>query len=404
MDSPCSATTSDEPRQAAQEAALQKRMQHVARKILVMSGKGGVGKSTVATHLALALQRAGRRVGVLDVDLHGPSVPRMLGLADRRPSRAADGSIEPVETDDGLKVLSVGMMLEHHSDAVVWRGPMKYNVIRQFLADAAWGELDDLVIDAPPGTGDEPLTVAQLLGPGTSAVVVTTPQQVAVDDVRRSLSFCRMLSLEVLGVVENMSGLVCPHCRETVDVFRRGGGETLAADMGVGFLGRVPLDPQMVLAGDDGQANDPAESPAAQALANVAERIIPREDAIATPEPNRKDFDFMTIAIPTAGGQLCPHFGHCEQFAFVTLDEAGKAIAAIDYRTPPPHEPGVLPAWLAEQGAEIIIAGGMGQRAQMLFAQNGISVLVGAPASSPETLVQAWLAETLETGQNLCDH
>jgi predicted Fe-Mo cluster-binding NifX family protein/MinD-like ATPase involved in chromosome partitioning or flagellar assembly len=330
----------------------------------------------------------------------------MLGLGEARLASGASGAIEPLDAGDGLKVVSVGMMLNSRSDAVVWRGPMKYNVIRQFLTDVAWGDLDDLVIDSPPGTGDEPLAVAQLVGRDAKAVIVTTPQDIAIADVRRSVSFCRMLSLEILGIVENMSGLSCPHCGETVDVFGSGGGQALAAEMGVGFLGRVPLDPHVVRAADAGcmQTDDPV----ARAFAVVADRLTTAPDAETrnTPEDTkkRKDERRMKIAIPTAEGRLCPHFGHCQQFAIVTLDEAGKTIAGVEYLTPPPHEPGVLPRWLSEQGANVIIAGGMGQRAQMLFDQCGIDVVVGVLAGKPEDIVAAWIDDRLEAGANICDH
>ncbi|MFP4053825.1 MAG: P-loop NTPase, partial [Phycisphaerae bacterium] len=214
IDASCEADIS---RQELEELELQTRMERIGRKLLVLSGKGGVGKSTVAVNLALSLARAARKVGLLDVDLHGPSVPKILGLADRRIGPSPTGAIEPIRVTDNLSVVSVGMLLDSHTDAVIWRGPMKYSVIRQFLKDVEWGELDCLVIDSPPGTGDEPLAVAQMVGSGGQAVLVTTPQEVALADVRRSVSFCRTLGLPVAGIVENMSGLICPHCEKQID-------------------------------------------------------------------------------------------------------------------------------------------------------------------------------------------
>ena len=398
----------DEDRQELDRAMLQSRMERIGRKILVLSGKGGVGKSTVAANLAISLAAAGRKVGLLDVDLHGPSIPKILGLDGERLGLDGTGGIAPIELAANLKVVSIGMMLDSATDAVIWRGPMKYGVIQQFLKDVAWGELDFLVIDSPPGTGDEPLAVAQLVGRDASAVIVTTPQEVAISNVRRSVSFCKTLSLSVLGIVENMSGLSCPHCGEQVDVFKVGGGEQLAAEMDVPFLGRIPLDPQIVASGDSGApfVQSLADSPAAKAFASVIEPILNHTGKNQSPSPihPRKETSKMKIAIPVADGRLCMHFGHCEQFALVEADEASKTVTGTTYLTPPAHEPGVLPRWLHEQGASVIIAGGMGQRAQGLFSQNGITVVVGAVGGAPEELASAYLAGTLATGQNVCDH
>ena len=203
--------------------ALQERMCHIKHKILVLSGKGGVGKSTVAANLAVSLSLAGKRVGILDVDIHGPSIPKMFHLEGEAVTNDGE-SIVPVEVGD-IKVLSIAFFLRNLDDAVIWRGPMKMNVIKQFLKDTAWGELDYLIIDSPPGTGDEPLSVCQLVDDADGAVIVTTPQDVSVADVRRSIRFCQSLRMPVLGVVENMSGFVCPHCGEVTNIFKTGGGK-----------------------------------------------------------------------------------------------------------------------------------------------------------------------------------
>ena len=233
-----------------EDQKLRRRMGQIRRKIMVMSGKGGVGKSTVATNLAVHLMLSGQRVGLLDVDIHGPSIPQMLHLDHARV--VGDGeALLPLEYS-GLKVMSIGFLLPNADDPVVWRGPMKMTVIRQFLEDVAWGDLDCLVVDLPPGTGDEPLSVCQLAAPVDGAVIVTTPQRISTADVRRSIRFCQKTDIPVLGVVENMSGFVCPKCGETTHVFKTGGGETMSAEMGVPFFGRVPLDPRIGLASDDG--------------------------------------------------------------------------------------------------------------------------------------------------------
>ncbi len=260
--------------QFRERQALARKMCQIGYKLLVMSGKGGVGKSTIAANLAASLALAGKAVGLLDVDIHGPSIPKLLGV-DRDRVVVEGQEIVPIEIGS-LKVMSIGFLLNSATDAVIWRGPMKYGVIKQFLKDVQWGPLDYLVIDAPPGTGDEPLSVAQLVGQPAGAVLVTTPQELSVADVRRSVSFCRKVELPVVGIVENMSGLVCPHCQGVIDLFKTGGGEALAREMSVPFLGRVPIDPQIVQCGDAGApyVHRCAESPAAQAIHRIVESIV----------------------------------------------------------------------------------------------------------------------------------
>jgi ATP-binding protein involved in chromosome partitioning len=255
---------------------LQQRMAHIRHTIMVLSGKGGVGKSTVAVNLAVALAQRGSRVGLLDVDIHGPSVPKLLHLEQARPGPSPDGGMLPVEFDGGMKVMSIGFFLPDRDEAIIWRGPRKHSAIEQLLAETEWGELDVLVVDAPPGTGDEPLAVAQLIPQADGAVVVTTPQQVAVIDVRKSITFCRALELPVLGVLENMSGLQCPHCGEVIEVFAGSGGETLAREMGVPFLGRVPIDPEVALAGDAGTPYllSSTDSPVAEAFRSAITPLL----------------------------------------------------------------------------------------------------------------------------------
>lgn len=219
--------------------------------IIVLSGKGGVGKSTVAANLALSLTLQGYSTGLLDTDFHGPSIPKLLGMEGTR--LYSDGrTMSPAELG-ALKVVSVDFLLGSRTDPVIWRGPMKMNVIRQLFEDVAWGELDFMVVDCPPGTGDEPLSVVQLVPEPTGAVIVTTPQEMSLSDVRRSIQFCRALKLPVLGVIENMSGFVCPHCGERTELFGSGGGEEMATQMEVPFLGRIPIEPEIVASGDTGR-------------------------------------------------------------------------------------------------------------------------------------------------------
>lgn len=250
---PAAAPHPDEDQKEFEERRqLQSRLCRIRKKIVVLSGKGGVGKSTVAVNLATALMLAGRRVGLLDVDIHGPSIPTLLGL-EGEGVQGDEAGLLPVELG-GMKVMSLGFLLKNPDDAVIWRGPMKMGVIKQFLKDVAWGDLDCLIIDSPPGTGDEPLSVCQLIGKLDGAVVVTTPQKVAAVDVRKSITFCKQLQVPVLGVVENMSGFACPKCGEVTSIFRSGGGKQMAEDMQVPFLGSIPIDPKIAEACDQGRA------------------------------------------------------------------------------------------------------------------------------------------------------
>ena len=246
---------SDSPLQAPEcleQLELRERMSQIKLKIIVLSGKGGVGKSTVAANLAVTLGLQGNRVGLLDVDIHGPSIPKLLHL-EGRGLVLKDEKIIPLNLSDNLKVISIGFLLQNQDDAIIWRGPMKMNVIKQFLKDVEWGFLDFLVIDSPPGTGDEPLSVCQLIEDVDGAIIVTTPQELALADVRKSIDFRRKLKLRVLGVIENMSGFVCPHCSKVTEIFKSGGGERMAREMAVPFLGRIPLDPQVSRACDRGE-------------------------------------------------------------------------------------------------------------------------------------------------------
>jgi len=220
--------------------------------ILVLSGKGGVGKSTVSVNLAYALSNHGKKVGLLDLDMHGPNVPKMLGIEDHKLAMM-DNRIEPVHVTGMLSVISMAFLLPDTSTPIIWRGPMKMAAIQQFLAEVNWGSLDYLVVDLPPGTGDEALTIAQIAPNVRGAVIVTTPQDVATMDARKSAKFIEKLELPVIGIIENMSGMVCPHCGEEIDLFGKGGGKKIAEELSVPFLGSIPLDMEMRKAGDEGR-------------------------------------------------------------------------------------------------------------------------------------------------------
>ncbi len=227
-------------------------LQKIKQKFIVMSGKGGVGKTSVSVNLAIALANKGYKVGLLDVDIHGPDIPRMLGLKGML-GTDTNRQMTPMPYSDNLKVLSMESLMQDKDTAIIWRGPVKHTAIRQFIGEACWGDLDYLIIDSPPGTGDEPLTIAQLI-PDARAVIVTTPQEVSLADVRKSISFCKNVNMNIFGIVENMSGFTCPHCGKKVDIFGSGGGEKTALAYGIPFLGRIPFDPDMVKCGDSGIA------------------------------------------------------------------------------------------------------------------------------------------------------
>ncbi|MFC1582413.1 P-loop NTPase [Planctomycetota bacterium] len=260
--------------QFLQRQAVAKRMCKIKRKFVVLSGKGGVGKSTVAANLALSLSSRGRKVGLLDVDIHGPSIPKLFGLDDAQ--LKSDGAAMLPVTYKGLKVMSIGFTLLNRDEAVIWRGPLKYGAIRQFLGEVEWGELDYLIVDSPPGTGDEPLSVVQQIGDAAAGVIVTTPQQISISDVRKSVTFCQKMDLPVAGVIENMSGFVCPKCREVTHIFKQDGGMQMAKDMGVPFLGKIPIDPEIVNACDSGTpfVSEHKDSETALVFEGIVEQLL----------------------------------------------------------------------------------------------------------------------------------
>jgi ATP-binding protein involved in chromosome partitioning len=403
---------------------LSKRMGEIKHKLVVLSGKGGVGKSTVAAYLATSLASRGMVVGLLDTDIHGPSIPKLLGLEAKGLTVQGDMVI-PVSVSENLKVMSIAFLLRSKRDAVIWRGPLKMAMIEEFLANVDWGPLDYLIIDSPPGTGDEPLSVCQLIPGLDGAIVVATAQELALADVEKSITFCGQVRMPVAGVIENMSGLICPHCGKKIDVFKSGGAEDLARRMGVPFLGRLPLVPEVVEACDrgecsiDGIRNEALKQPLEEITAKILERTGSGSQPAAPPSedgepvaakaqqsgeagastPGRMD---TTIALPLDGDRLSTHFGHSSRFGI--YDVKGSQIVAERFLTPPPHAPGVIPSWLKENGVEVVLASGLGRRAIAMFEEAGITVVTGASPESPRAVVEGYLAGNLVTGENVCDH
>lgn len=245
----------------------------IKQKFIVMSGKGGVGKTSVSVNLAIALAGMGHQVGLLDVDLHGPDIPHMLGISGMLKADDTQKMV-PIAYSDHLKIISMESLMPNRDEAVIWRGPVKHGAIRQFIGDVSWGDLDYLIIDCPPGTGDEPLTVAQLI-PDAKAVIVTTPQEVALADIRKSISFCQNVRMKIFGIIENMSGFTCPHCHKVVDLFGEGGGEKTAHNYDIPFLGKIAFDPEMVKCSDNGMAFQQqfTQSPITAAFKKIAEKM-----------------------------------------------------------------------------------------------------------------------------------
>ena len=224
----------------------------VKHKFMIFSGKGGVGKTTVAVNLAYSIMAKGYKVGLLDVDIHGPDVIKVMGLEKEKLTSFKE-KLEPLKAFSNMKVISTACLIETEDTPVIWRGPLKMNLIKQFLKDVVWGDLDYMIIDSPPGTGDEPLSIVQLVPEISGGIVVTTPQDVAILDAKKSIRFGQQLKLPYIGVIENMSGLICPDCGKRIDIFKIGGGESIAKEMKVEFLGRIPYDVQMMNLCDDGR-------------------------------------------------------------------------------------------------------------------------------------------------------
>jgi ATP-binding protein involved in chromosome partitioning len=409
------AFNSQQDQHQQQDIEIKERLHHIKNKILVMSGKGGVGKSSVAAYLSVALAKKGFKVGLMDVDLHGPSIPRLLGLKGTIGPSTQSGKAHPVKYLPNMEVISIEPLMGENKDAAtIWRGPLKIGVIRQFIADIEWMDLDYMIIDSPPGTGDEPLTVAQTI-PDARALIVTTPQEISLADVRKSINFCRQVHMEILGIVENMSGLKCPHCGKMIDIFKTHGGMLTAKKEGLKLLGSLPFEPVVVSSGDAGNMSflDDDQLLITQEFNKTVDEIVKltetKKDLVSETQkdkelPMRKQASAGTkvLAVPVSDGKLASHFGHCEQFAFIETQN-GKIIKT-EMRTPPAHEPGVIPRWLYEQGADVAIVGGMGEKAQQLLREKGIEVIIGAPMDSPEFLANQYLSNTLMAGENVCDH
>ncbi len=395
--------------QMMEQMALEQNVKRFKHTILVLSGKGGVGKSTVSANLAMSLASSGHTVGLLDVDFHGPSIPKMMGLEHSRPEMVGDKLI-PLTVGENLKVMSLGFLVDTE-DAVIWRGPMKMGALQQLLRDVEWGELDYMIFDCPPGTGDEPLSIVQLIPNATGAVVVTTPQDVSTSDVVRSLKFCEKVNLPVLGVVENMSGYTDPETGKTLNLFGFGGGEKMAKAHGVPFLGRIPIEPQIVEACDAGQpfVYHYGQSATARNFENVAERTLDQVTFMdAAKEKARsaraeKPANIRRYAVPVENGVLTDHFGHAESFAILDYDMETGTIVKMTNKRPPSEGNGAYSQFLEEQATDIVIARGIGGGTRDNLSGRGIELIMGAEIAKPSELVKAHVAGTLNGGASTCN-
>lgn len=365
---------------------IARTLKQIRHKILVMSGKGGVGKSSVAVNLALALARRGLRVGLMDVDLHGPNVLRMLGLTDPLDLMHAQFNLPP-DLFDYLRVVSIEMLMKDREMAVIWRGPLKHQLIRQFLSEVQWGPLDYLVIDAPPGTGDEPMSVAQTI-PEAHALIVTTPQEISLADVRKSINFCQKINMDILGLVENMSGYRCPHCGEAIPLFKSGGAQKTAQAAKVPYLGALPFDPKVVEAADGGELMQLTEKDSQffQGLRPIVDYLL---EILPPNAPREREPGVLKFALPLDGGKLAAKFGEAEHFALLTVKDG--AVVEQETIPTPPHEPGGMPEILEDLGVTHVFAAGLGEKAQGLLEHKGIQVIPGNPQDAPEALVKQCL-------------
>lgn len=379
------------------QSFLKENLNKMKYKIVVMSGKGGVGKSTVSVNLAYYLASQGSKVGLLDVDVHGPSVAKMTGIEGMRLKVNEQGQPVPIQvpTQENLYVVTVASILETPDDPVVWRGPAKNGVIHQFLDEICWPELDFLIVDCPPGTGDEPLSVIQTIGDVSGTVIVSTPQQVALLDVRKSLKFANLLSLPIIGIVENMSGFVCPHCGETVDIFKTDGTLKTAEDFGTEVLGKIPLEPQVVDATDSGKpyVTIYAQTAAGKAMAQIGRKVAEKAELLANRE--------TVVAVPSENGLLNPHFGHTKYFTLFTVRQK-EVIAEEEVPVIHGSHADVI-AWLKnDKKAEVIIAGGMGEEAVNICRSFGMKLFRGIGVGKCSSIIRLYIENKLTDREGSC--
>ncbi len=380
------------------DAQIQETLAKIKNKVVVLSGKGGVGKSTVAAGIAISLALEGYEVGLMDVDVHGPTIPNLFGLTNSRPGLTPAEKLVPLKVLPNLKVISIGFLLQSQKDALIWRGPLKIGLIEQFIYDVEWENLDYLIVDCPPGTGDEPLTIFQLMK-DAQAVLVTTPQNVSVIDVEKSVTFCEKMGIKVTGIVENMARIKCPECGKDIKIFPGRGGEKIAEEFNIKLLASLPMSHKLMEAADSGKLHKEVKE--LSMFSPVIEAIIEESKS----RELKLDKRIIKIAIPLdENGKPSAHFGHAPKFAFITADRDKKVIISKEELTPPPHEPNVIPQWLAENKADIVLTGGIGPKAETILNNNKVAVIKGVSGEDIEKIVIDYLNDNLKTQENMCDH
>ena len=383
----------------------------IRRVIAVVSGKGGVGKSMVTSLLAAAMQRTGQKVGILDADITGPSIPKLFGVQNQRPVPTEAGLL-PVVSKHGMQVMSINVLLDDAESPVVWRGPILANTVKQFWTDVIWGDLDFMFLDMPPGTGDVPLTVFQSI-PLDGIVIVTSPQDLVSMIVKKAVNMAKKMDIPIIGIVENMSHVICPGCGETIKIFGDSVTEELALEWGIPFLGSLPIDPRLTELSDKGQIESAAIDyldKAIIAMKKIPAKGEPETDTIAPAEETEpasaqgstQEVTVKKIAIAAEGHYVCEHFGHCEGFNIYTTQNG--AIIAQDFLANPGHKPGLLPNLLNDQGVHVVIAGGMGAGAIDIFNEKGIDVITGARGMVDQTIATYLDGKLLSTGSVCHDH
>jgi len=375
-----------------EEQLLKPVLTHIKQKLMILSGKGGVGKSTIAACMAIALAQKGYKVGLLDIDLHGPSIPHLLNITDVL-NISPEQKVLPKEIMPNLEVVSMECFMADKDQAVIWRGPLKHTAIRQFISDVQWGVLDYLVVDSPPGTGDEPLSIAQLI-PEAKAIIVATPQEVALADVRKSITFCREVDMDIAGIIENMSGFICPHCGKEVDIFKTGGAERTALASHVEFLGRLPFDLGVVEAGDEGKLVKYMENQDNfynKVFSQIADRLIQRLEQMEVKPVSLDEIrvkNSYKIAIPLKEEKPAPFLTTCDEMAMVHIKDG--QIKKVERITPSEQGP-LRPKVFVDLGADLVMTKAMKEKAKYVFYKNKVGVVLDIPDASPEELVQKFI-------------